>query len=85
MLSSYLSSYIKTVIIIHKIFSKLINTVIPLCSQLLSHRKHGFRQNRPTITNICKVKHAILDSCENQPQTDPIYIVMERAFDRINY
>jgi len=72
--------------IIPKLFSKLVyNTITPLCNKLLSNDQHGFRQNRSTITNLCIFKRTILDSFENQSQTDVICTDMEKAFDRTNH
>lgn len=72
--------------IIPKIFSKLVNKFITLlCNQLLSNTQHGFRQNRSTVTNLCIFKQDILNSFNNQSQTDVIYTDMEKAFDRINH
>lgn len=51
---------------------------------MLSNNQHGFSQNRLTMKNICIFKYDILNSFNNQSQTDVIYADMEKAFDRIN-
>lgn len=68
-----------------KYFQKLVSkNITPLCHKFVSNTQHGFLQNRSTVINVCIFKEFILNSFNNQSQTDKIYTDMEKSFDKIN-
>ena len=72
--------------ILAKIFDYLIYTILyEKLSELISKNQHGFMKNRSVVTSLLEFSGNVINSINNNSQTDVVYLDFAKAFDSLDH